>query len=102
MTMPPSLHPALVDRPAARVQLPLALRARDGRPLLVGASAFDPTADEASTLASRTSGAVDPESAEQRVAERAMDRSQLSLFAPPHAGALAAPHAAPFAISRAR
>jgi hypothetical protein len=76
MTMSDSPHPALADRPSPssasrassfeppRVQLPLGLRARDGRLLSESLLAHAP----------RTTGAVEPE-------RRVADRAQLSLFA---------------------
>ena len=79
MTMPDSPHPALADchappvspaspvaspREPHRVQLPLGLRARDGR--LLGESLL--------SHAPSTTGAVEPE-------RRVVDRAQLSLFA---------------------
>jgi hypothetical protein len=90
MTMPDSPHPVLADRPAPssvspasfeprhephreprheppRVQLPLGLRARDGRVLSESLLAHVPS----------TTGAVEPE-------RRVVDRAQLSLFATRH------------------
>ncbi len=75
MTMSDSPHPALADRPSSsvslassfephRVQLPLGLRARDGRVLSESLLAHAPS----------TTGAVEPE-------RRVVDRAQLSLFA---------------------
>ena len=72
MTMPDSPHPALADRPgssapsllSSRAQLPLGLRARDGRLLGESLQAYDPS----------TTGAVEPE-------RTVVDRAQLSLFA---------------------
>ena len=76
MTMPASPHPALADRPGSsapslvspRAQLPLGLRARDGRLLSESLQAHVPS----------TTGAVEPE-------RTVVDRAQLSLFASPFA-----------------
>ena len=93
MTMPDSPHPALADHagssassfPSSRVQLPLALRARDGR--LLGES-LTPHAPS-------TTGAVEPE-------RTVVDRAQLSLFTSASASAAASSFASSVATRRSR
>ena len=82
MTMSDSPHPALAGHAgsssapssSSRVQLPLPLRARDGRPLGESPMAHAPS----------TTGAVEPE-------RTVVDRAQLSLFTPSFVPSFATP-----------